>query len=97
MYDFQLKYSSFKIAVVLKFKSSMEYGLWFVSWFHLSFAFCGSAVLQQIRQFQFFCAIYADANLSLWISAVQQKSLGKTWTGCRYLATNLQGKTVVDD
>jgi hypothetical protein len=25
-----------------------------------------------------FYAIYAGANLSLWISAVQQKSLGKT-------------------
>jgi len=37
-----------------------------------------------------FYAIYAGANLSLWISAVQQKSLGKTWgLGCRSLATNL--------
>jgi hypothetical protein len=78
MCDFQSKYSSFKVTVLLKFKSAMEYGLWFVSWFHLSFVFCGSAVLQQIRQFQFFGAIYAGANLSLWISAVQQKSLGKT-------------------
>jgi len=78
MYGFQSKYSSFKVTVLLKFKSDIEYGLWFVSWFHLSFAFCGSAVLQQIRQFLFFCAIYAGANLSLWISAIQQKSLDKT-------------------
>jgi hypothetical protein len=47
------KYSSFQVTVLLKFKSALEYGL-FVSWFHLSSAFCGSAVLQQLRQFLVF-------------------------------------------
>jgi len=54
MYDFQSKYSSFKVTVLLKFKSATEYGLWFVSWFHQSIAFCGCAVLQHVRQFLLF-------------------------------------------
>jgi hypothetical protein len=44
----------------------------------LSFAFSRNAVLQQVRQFLFLCAIYAGANLSLWISSVQRKFLCKT-------------------
>jgi len=42
---FSHKYSSFKVTVLLKFKYALEYRLWCVSLFHLSSAFCGSAVL----------------------------------------------------
>jgi len=51
---FSHKYSILKVTVLLKIKSALEHGLWCVSWFHLSSAFCGSAVLQQVRQFLVF-------------------------------------------